>query len=129
MAHDLPRVPGAEGVVVRDRVQFKEVPPYRQWTPDQDPGSPGDPFWSGPMPILPVGSRVLITLNGWKIGGKPNEQGDIPGTIIGYRVDGRVEGESPGWVFAVVEADFAPLWYSKDNGRVGVFAGRELEAL
>ena len=113
------------------KVQFKEVPPYRQWTPDQDPGSAGDPFWSGPTPMLPIGSRVQITLNGWKIGGKSTEPGDIPGTIVGYRVDGVVEGESPGWVMACVEVDFAPIWWTRENGtdRVAVFAGRELEAL
>ncbi len=73
----------------------------------------------GPPP--PVGTRVTIRLNGWKIGGDHSVIGDIPGTVVGYRVDA-------GWLMVCVEPDFRPLWHKREmpDRRVCVFAGCDL---
>lgn len=97
------------------RIQYREVPATcLDGTPWQ---------WSGGCEPFTVGTRVKIILNGWKIGGKETERGDIPGTVVGYRIDA-------GWLMAVVDADFVPHWYMQlGRGRIAVFAGRELEPL
>lgn len=107
---------------MRDRIQFKEAPDHVVYDPEKGEPLVPVPKWSGKDYAPEVGSRVTITLNGWKIGGGPTDRGDIPGTVIGYRADA-------GWLMAVVEADFAPHWYEAKYNRVGVFAGRELEPL
>lgn len=111
---------------MRDRIQFKEVPNHIVYDPVSIPvieGAPIPPMWSGETWAPEVGARVKIVLNGWKIGGKETDRGDIPATVIGYRVDA-------GWLMAVVEADFVPHWYMQlGRGRIAVFAGRELEPL
>ncbi len=103
------------------KIQFKEPRPG-SWSsfPDDDRGIAG---WSGKFDPPNVGTRVLIIMNGWKIGGESHERGDIPGTVLGYRIDA-------GWMMVVVESDFLPHWIRKeDPSRVAVFAGCELELI
>lgn len=106
---------------MRDRIEFRETPHHIVYDPFSIPVvNQPTLVWSGEDQAPSVGTRVKIVLNGWKIGGKPTDTGDIPGTIIGYRNDG-------GWLMAVVECDFVPYWYEAKYNRIGVFAGRELE--
>lgn len=94
-----------------DQVQFAQVPTDLTWQ------------WSGRFPVPSPGDRVLIILNGWKIGGKETERGDIPGKVVGYKI---IEG----WLHIVVDCDFVPHWYMQlGRGRIATFAGRELEPL
>ncbi len=82
--------------------------------------------WSGVIPMPPLGTRVVIRLNGWNH--EPNGahlDGNIEGTIVGYK-------EAGGWWHADVLPDSRPAWHVKEYGQSrprGLFAGNELEVI